>query len=158
MQATRTRISSGTRRSVIEYGLTFLLIPCCCSALCFLAPSGRRCRSTSPAHRAHSSKPPHAAAAVDEWDRQAYTDGHRNVTQTLPHTTRTVSVTGSDRRAVAHLSGAGCSRPRRRAGRARSGRGRWRRDAVGAPWRTRLQQPCYGHWSVVMTRRRRRPC
>ena len=34
------------------------------------APGGRRCRSISPARRAHNSNPPQAAAAVNRWDRQ----------------------------------------------------------------------------------------
>ena len=39
-----------------------------------------------------AANPLHAAAAVDSGDRQ--TDGHRTVTQTLPHTMR--AVTGAD--------------------------------------------------------------
>jgi len=37
-----------------------------------------------------AANPPHAAAAVGRWNRQ--TDGHRTVTQTLPHTMPTVLV------------------------------------------------------------------
>ena len=46
-----------------------------------------RCRL--PAGRL-ATNPPHAAAAADRRDRQ--TDGHRTVTQTLPHAMRVVSI------------------------------------------------------------------
>ena len=58
---------------------------------------GRRCRLISPARRAHSSNPPHAAADRGRWMGQTggETDGDRTVTWTLPHTMRAVSITQS---------------------------------------------------------------
>ena len=59
-------------------------------AASLLLPGARRCRSTSPARRAHSSKPTCGA----RWDIQTNerTGGHRIVTQTLPLTMRAVSI------------------------------------------------------------------
>jgi len=50
------------------------------AALLLLGASARHCRSTSPAYTTLSSNPPHAAAAVDRWDRQTdgRTDGGRS--------------------------------------------------------------------------------
>jgi len=47
------------------------------AAAAALQLGARRCQSISPTRGAPSSKPPHAAAAVDRWDRR--TDGHRTV-------------------------------------------------------------------------------
>ena len=65
----------------------------CCWAPCCWPSRGRRCRSISRRTAGHTAaNPPHAAAAVDRRDRQTYrqTDGHRTVTQSLPHTMRAV--------------------------------------------------------------------
>jgi len=64
-----------------------------------VAAEGRPCsnRSISPARRATAANPPHAAAAVNWWDRQAVREtGGRTLdsfTDTALHTTREAAIT-----------------------------------------------------------------
>ena len=56
----------------------------------------RSCRSISPALRALSSKPPHAAAAIDRWDRQTDRRTRDCYIDPALHTTPAASKTVAD--------------------------------------------------------------